>query len=134
MPEGTYYGLPNLPGQGLKAGRHDAGEVSTPQSIRRTVDSTEVATIRDMMDRYMPGAAHTLKEASTCIYTMTPDEDFIIDRHPIHPQVVYVSACSGHGFKFSASIGEALAQLSLSGTVSPLIKPFSASRLGVIPR
>ena len=44
VPEGTYYGLPNLPGQGLKAGRHDAGEVSTPQSIRRTVDASEVAT------------------------------------------------------------------------------------------
>jgi glycine/D-amino acid oxidase-like deaminating enzyme len=82
----------------------------------------------------MPGAAHTLKEASTCIYTMTPDEDFIIDRHPAHPQVAYVSACSGHGFKFSASIGEALAQLSLDGTISPLIRPFSAARLGVSPQ
>jgi glycine/D-amino acid oxidase-like deaminating enzyme len=134
VPEGTYYGLPNLPGQGLKAGRHDTGEVSTPQTIRRTVDASEVDEIRTMMDTYMPGAAHTLKEVSTCIYTMTPDEDFIIDRHPAHSQVAYVSACSGHGFKFSASIGEALAQLSFDGTISPLIKPFPAARFGVLPQ
>lgn len=134
VSEGTYYGLPNLPGQGLKVGRHDAGEVCTPQSIRRTVDASDIDTIRTMMDTYMPGAAHTLKDASTCIYTMTPDEDFIIDRHPAHPQVAYVSACSGHGFKFSASIGEALAQLSFDGTISPLIRPFSAARLGITPQ
>lgn len=130
VPEGTYYGLPNLPGQGMKAGRHDAGEVCTSQTIRRTVDANEVDEIRSMMDIYMPSAADTLKEVSTCIYTMTPDEDFIIDRHPAHPQVAYVSACSGHGFKFSASIGEALAQLSLEDTMSPLISSFSAARFG----
>jgi sarcosine oxidase len=130
VPEGTFYGLPNLPGQGLKTGRHDTGEVCTPQTIRRTVDDREIDQIRSMLDIYMPGAAATLKEISTCIYTMTPDEDFIIDRHPEHHQVAYVSACSGHGFKFSAAIGEALAQLSLEGIVSPLIAPFSASRFG----
>jgi glycine/D-amino acid oxidase-like deaminating enzyme len=130
VPEGTFYGLPNLPGQGLKTGRHDTGEVCTPQTIRRTVDDREIDQIRSMLDIYMPGAAATLKEISTCIYTMTPDEDFIIDRHPEHHQVAYVSACSGHGFKFSAAIGEALAQLSLEGIVSPLIAPFSARRFG----
>ena len=123
--------MPHLPGRGLRAGRHDAGEVYTPQTIRRNVDAGEVDTIRTMVDIYMPGAAHTLKEASTCIYTMTPNEDFIIDRHPDHPQVAYVPPCSGHGSKFSASIGEALAQLSLSGTTSPLITPFSAARFGI---
>lgn len=128
VPEGTYYGLPSLPGQGLKVGRHDSGEVCTPQNIRRTIDSGEIEPLRSTLDRYMPGAAGTLRAASTCIYTMTPDEDFIIDRHPSHPQVAYVSACSGHGFKFSAAIGEALAGMSADGSVSPLVSSFSAAR------
>lgn len=133
VPEGTYYGLPSAPGQGLKVGRHDAGEVSTPQTMRRTVDPAEVETLRLMLDHYMPGAAGNLKATSTCVYTMTPDEDFIIDRHPQYPQVTYVSACSGHGFKFSSVIGEVLAAMSIEGRDSPLVSSFSAARLGIRP-
>ena len=131
VPEGTYYGLPNLPGQGLKAGRHDNGEVSTPATARRTVDAAEVEGLRSVLEHYMPGAASDLKATSTCIYTMTPDEDFIIDRHPQYPQVVYASACSGHGFKFSAAIGEVLAAMAQGGPTPSLISPFSAGRFTV---
>ena len=131
VPEGTYYGLPSLPGQGLKVGRHDAGEVCTPQNIRRSVDLSEIEALRSMLDRYMPGAAGTLKATSTCIYTMTPDEDFIIDRHPRYPQVTYASACSGHGFKFSSAIGEALVSMALQDATSPMVSSFSAARFGI---
>ncbi len=131
VPEGTYYGMPSLPGQGLKAGRHDRGEVSTPQSIRRSVDPDEVEAIRSVLDRYMPGAAGPLKATTTCVYTITPDEDFIIDRHPEHPQVVYASPCSGHGFKFSSAIGELLCDLALKGTSEFDAAVFSAERFGV---
>ncbi|HVF98561.1 MAG TPA: N-methyl-L-tryptophan oxidase [Chloroflexia bacterium] len=131
MPEGTYYGLPSLPGQGLKAGRHDVGEVSTPQNIRRTVDGGEVEAIRSVLDRYMPGAAGALKATTTCVYTVTPDADFIIDRHPEHPQVVYASPCSGHGFKFSSAIGEVLCELAMEGTSAFDVAVFSAERFGI---
>jgi sarcosine oxidase len=131
VPEGTYYGMPSLPGQGLKAGRHDRGEVSTPQSIRRSVDPAEVAAMRSVLDRYMPGAAGPLKATTTCVYTVTPDEDFIIDRHPEHPQVVYASPCSGHGFKFSSAIGELLSDLALEGASAFDAAVFSARRFGV---
>ena len=131
VPEGTYYGLPSLPGQGLKTGRHDSGEVSTPQTIRRRVDPLEIDALRAVLDQYLPGAAGTLKATTTCIYTMTPDEDFLIDRHPRYPQVTYVSACSGHGFKFSAAVGEALARMALAGVTSPLVRSFSAARFGI---
>jgi sarcosine oxidase len=131
VPEGTYYGLPSLPGQGLKVGRHDIGEVTTPNDIRRSVDQSEIEALRSVLDQYMPGAAGTLKATSTCIYTMTPDENFIIDRHPEYPQVTYISACSGHGFKFSAAIGEAVAGMSLDGYTSPLVSSFSAARFGI---
>ncbi len=133
VPEGTYYGLPALPGQGLKAGRHDAGEVcTTPESARRKVDASEVEELRSVLDRYIPGAAGKLKATTTCIYTMTPDEDFIIDRHPEHPQVVYASACSGHGFKFSSAMGEVLAGMAFGETTPPLVTSFSAARFKAV--
>ncbi|HYP18673.1 MAG TPA: N-methyl-L-tryptophan oxidase [Chloroflexia bacterium] len=131
VPEGTYYGLPSLPGQGLKAGRHDAGEVSTPQNVRRTVEVSEVEAIRSVLERYMPGAAGALKATTTCVYTVTPDADFVIDRHPEHPQVVYASPCSGHGFKFSSAIGEVLCDLALEGTSAFDVAVFSAERFGI---
>ncbi len=84
-----------------------------------------------MLDKYLPGAAGALKATTTCIYTMTPDEDFIIDRHPDHPQVVYASACSGHGFKFSSAIGEVLAAMAQNETTPSLITSFSAERFRV---
>ncbi|HET6262261.1 MAG TPA: N-methyl-L-tryptophan oxidase, partial [Chloroflexia bacterium] len=131
VPEGTYYGLPSLPGQGLKAGRHDSGEVSTPQNVRRTVEVSEVEAIRSVLERYMPGAAGALKATTTCVYTVTPDADFVIDRHPEHPQVVYASPCSGHGFKFSSAIGEVLCDLALEGTSEFEVTVFSAPRFGI---
>ncbi|MCS7050537.1 MAG: FAD-dependent oxidoreductase, partial [Thermomicrobium sp.] len=48
-----------------------------------------------------------------CLYTMTPDHHFLIDRHPAHSQVILCSACSGHGFKFAPAIGELLADLAI---------------------
>ena len=52
-------------------------------------------------------------ETTSCRYTLTPDEDFILDTHPAHPQIVLASACSGHGFKFATEIGRVLAALAL---------------------
>ena len=54
----------------------------------------------------------------SCRYTMTPDEDFILDRHPSHPQIVVASACSGHGFKFGVVIGWILADLATRGATA----------------
>lgn len=133
VPEGIYYGLPALPGQGLKVGRHDVGEACTPRTIRREVDSSEVDALRSALDRYMPGASGVLKATATCIYTMTTDTHFIIDRHPIHSQVVYASCCSGHGFKFSSAIGEVLTDLAIGETPGQPIGIFSASRFNSRP-
>jgi sarcosine oxidase len=115
VPEGHYYGVPALPGQGFKFGRHDTGEVCTPQTVRRTVDPEEVEALRTILDRYLPGAAGDVKWTLTCLYTNSPDRHFILDRHPEHPQVVYACGFSGHGFKFSSVIGEILADLAVEG-------------------
>lgn len=134
VPEGYYYGIPNLPGEGLKIGRHDRGEACTPETARRTVTDEEVAALRAILDRYMPGAAGTVREVSTCLYTMTSDGHFILDRYPDHPQVIFGCGFSGHGFKFASAIGEALADLATAGTARYPIDFLSLSRFGAASR
>jgi len=115
VPEGEYYGFPFLPDQGVKFGRHDDGEVCTPESVRRTVTDDEVRWMTGVLERYLPGAAREVLMTVTCLYTMTPDRHFVIDRHPEWPQVVFAAGFSGHGFKFASIMGEALADLALEG-------------------
>jgi len=115
VPEGEYYGFPFLPDQGVKFGRHDDGEVCTPESVRRTVTDDEVRWMTGVLERYLPGAAREVLMTVTCLYTMTPDSHFVIDRHPEWPQVVFAAGFSGHGFKFASVMGEALADLALEG-------------------
>jgi sarcosine oxidase len=115
VPEGEYYGFPFLPDQGVKFGRHDDGEVCTPESVRRTVTDDEVRWMTGVLQRYLPGAAREVLMTVTCLYTMTPDSHFMIDRHPEWPQVVFAAGFSGHGFKFASVMGEALADLALEG-------------------
>ena len=112
VDEGQFYGFPAIGSVGLKLGRHDADAPCTPQTIRRTVGDDEVTTFRAVLDRYLPGAAGPVLRTVTCLYTMSPDGAFIVDRHPEHPQVVFFTGCSGHAFKFAPALGEALAGLS----------------------
>ena len=68
--------------------------------------------------------------AKTCLYTMTPDGDFIVDRLPDYPQIVVASPCSGHGFKFAPLIGEILADLATTGATAHDISRFRLGRFG----
>ncbi len=105
-----FYGFPSL-GNGVKVGFHHGGEITTIDTVRREVALEEVEDIRSAMRRFLSRADGTLRATTVCVYTNTPDEHFLIDRHPTHPQVLITSACSGHGFKFSPVIGEILADL-----------------------
>lgn len=135
LPEGEYYGFPALPGEGVKLGRHDVGEVCTPETIRRDVDSEEVEMFRAMLDRHMPGASGPIMSTLTCMYTLTPDRHFVIDRHPRHDTVVYGCGFSGHGFKFASAIGEVLADLAVDGATRHPIGFLSSARFaeGSVP-
>lgn len=126
--EGDYYGFPALPGQGIKLGRHDLGEPCTPQTIRRVVDDSEIKMLKDLVDKYMRGGAATFIKNLTCMYTMTPDHNFVLDRHPTQPNVVYGCGFSGHGFKFAAAIGEILAQMAVDGRTTYSVEFLSAAR------
>lgn len=134
VPEGTYYGFPALPGQGVKVGRHDTGEVTTPATIRRETDDADVAVLRAFLDRYMPGASGAVRQSLTCMYTNTPDRHFLIDHHPESDRVVYACGFSGHGFKFSSVVGEVMADLATLGTTDHDIAFLSAQRFASLTR
>jgi glycine/D-amino acid oxidase-like deaminating enzyme len=65
--------------------------------------------MHELVRRHLPGLAEPPHLSKVCLYTNTPDEHFILDRHPRHPNVRIVSPCSGHGFKFASAIGELVA-------------------------
>jgi len=112
-PGKVLYGFPNL-GHGVKAGIHHQGEqVPHPNEVQREPTDADLSTLRTTLGALLPDAVGALANAAVCFYTNTPDEHYLIDRHPVHRQVVYASACSGHGFKASNAVGEVLADLVL---------------------
>jgi len=127
-----FYGFPEL-GDGVKLGVHHEGQATQPDLINRSISQDETETARSLLTRFMPAAAGALRSAAVCMYTNTPDEHFILDRHPNAPQVLIVSPCSGHGFKFSPLIGEIAATL-ISGGAPPFdLNLFKLSRFGIGP-
>lgn len=128
--EGGYYGFPSIDGAGLKIGRHDTGLEWKPgtQLAPFGIEASDEGDLRKVLESYMPGAAGRLLKGSVCKYEHTPDEDFVVDRHPLHSNVLIAGGFSGHGFKFSSVVGEILADLAISGVTGHNIKPFSLSR------
>jgi sarcosine oxidase len=114
-----FYTIPDF-GDGVKIAVHHDGEITDPQRVRRTISDQEDATARALIERYLPDAAGELRDRAVCLYTNTTDGHFMIDRHPMQPEVVIASPCSGHGFKFATVIGEIVAKLTVNETVEDL--------------
>jgi sarcosine oxidase len=129
---GEFYGFPDLPGEGVKVGRHDQGLPTTAAAVDRVIRPEEAEAVRAAVARVLPGAAGPVTRTKACMYTMTPDGHFIVDRHPEHPRVVYACGFSGHGFKFSNAIGEALAGLVIDGRAPVSVDFLSAARFSTI--
>jgi sarcosine oxidase len=122
-----FYGFPDL-GDGIKVAFHHQGERTRPEQVRRDVDAREVEAMRRVLRRFLPCADGRLRSATVCLYTNTPDENFILDFHPAHRQVLLGSPCSGHGFKFSSVIGEIAAALLTDQRVPFDLSLFSLKR------
>jgi sarcosine oxidase len=129
VEEGAFYGFPLYEHPGFKlGGPHFGREPMDPRDDDRTPSPRQVALIRECLRRYLPEAAGDPLTVKGCVYTVSPDEDFIIDAVPGVPQALFASCCSGHGFKFASAIGEILADLS-TDTPSPFdLAPFSLAR------
>jgi sarcosine oxidase len=124
-----FYGFPYIEGQGVKVAGLHFGDKADPDTVDRTVSANDEERVRTWLRRRMPLANGERRDAKVCLYTNTPDANFIVDRLPDHPNVVVASACSGHGFKFSSVIGEILADLVLDGETRHPISFLSADRL-----
>jgi sarcosine oxidase len=132
---GIHYGFPHdfpiLGSSAVKVAKHHHADQSVePEACDRTVTAEDERLIRAAVAELLPAANGRLIKAKTCLYTVTPDGDFIIDRLPGAPQIVVASPCSGHGFKFAPAIGEILADLAITGASPHDISRFTLARFG----
>ena len=115
--KGIVYGFPIMEGNFIKIGSEKFLEETTPEAVNRTVSEDEVT---EMYEKFIQpnfvGITPKCHKKATCLYTIAPGHRFVIDYLPDSDNnIIVVSACSGHGAKHSAAIGEAVAQLSLFG-------------------
>jgi sarcosine oxidase len=125
----SFYGFPLWEHPGFKlGGPHFGREPMEPNDPDRTPSARQVAYIRDCLRKHLPDADGEPMTLKGCIYTVTPDEHFIIDRLPGTPQALVLSPCSGHGFKFCSVFGEVAADLVTQGHSRLDITPFALDR------
>ncbi|HEX3484403.1 MAG TPA: N-methyl-L-tryptophan oxidase [Micropepsaceae bacterium] len=117
-PEQAIYGFPALDGArgGVKVATQQYEHTTTPQTVNREVSEAEISAMHETyVAPYLPDLRRECVKAVTCLYTVTPDAGFVIDTHPESERIILASPCSGHGFKHSAAIGEALAEIATKG-------------------
>jgi sarcosine oxidase len=124
--DGGWYGMPTPNGR-LKIG-HDKhlGESVDPNSLPVAAGQADAAILSPCITRYFQGFSNEPETMKPCIYTLTDDHHFIIDRHPMHERIVLFSCCSGHGFKY----GPAYGQIALDLVAGRPREDLAALRLG----
>ena len=116
LPAGYFYGFPAFDARGMKVASHGDGPATEgPVSLEGLQDPADEMAVREFLSDHFTFKADTLLSQQACMYTFSPDEHFIMDRDPHHERVVFVAGLSGHGFKFTSVLGEALAELSFDG-------------------
>ncbi|HEX9513970.1 MAG TPA: N-methyl-L-tryptophan oxidase [Puia sp.] len=126
LPGKMFYGFPDL-GKGIKIARHHGGDLILPDELTQEISSFEKEDMQAIVDKYLKMEA-LLNSSAVCMYTNTPDGDFIIDHHPEYNNILIASPCSGHGFKFSSLTGKLLSELATTGKTTMDISPFSLNR------
>jgi monomeric sarcosine oxidase len=125
-----FYGFPKIDDRGVKVAEHSGGRViDDPLVVDRSIDPSEQQRIAKVLSAWLPNVSDRVTDHAVCLYTMSPDENFIVDRHPAHSNVSFAAGLSGHGFKFAPVLGRALAELALDGETSLPIDFLSLKRL-----
>ena len=127
MDEPSFYGIPTYGEAGPKAAQDAGGQVTTPETRTFERDDAMFERVRRFVETYLPGAGGPELLTKTCLYTLTPDRDFVVDRVPDAPGVV-VGLGAGHGFKFASVLGRVLVELALDDA-SPSDREIGAFRI-----
>ncbi len=128
-PESQFYGIPSVDGETIKVGMHTGGEVvSDPMTLSRQVTNEDERPISHFAGKYLEGVNPQARKSVICMYSMTPDGHFLLDRLPESP-IVVAAGFSGHGFKFTSVLGEVTADLVQQGKTGLDIGFLSANRL-----
>ncbi|QLG60507.1 N-methyl-L-tryptophan oxidase [Halorarum salinum] len=128
-PEGRFYGLPVYDVPGFKLGKyHHLGEGVDPDDHETEPSRADELLLRDFAGKYFPEGAGPTMRLATCMFTNSPDEHFVLDTLPEHPQVAVGAGFSGHGFKFASVVGEVLADLAVDGESEHPIDMFGLDR------
>lgn len=131
----SFYSFPALGDPtrvGVKVAFHDyEWHETTADTAERAVTEAEVQAMRACLETYIPALAGDVVASKTCLYTLTPDEHFVVGLHPLMPHVVLGAGYSGHGFKFAGVMGEILADLALEGQTRHPIQLFDMQRFGI---
>ena len=124
-----FYGFPAVDGPegGLKIAGEQFDRAQAADDVAAEVDTAEREAMYALAAPHLRIAPHCLR-AVACKYTVTPDFHFVIDHAPDSERVWFASPCSGHGFKHSAAVGEALAELAVDGRTRFDLSPFTLSR------
>jgi sarcosine oxidase len=131
--EDYFYGFPALSGSGVvKVASEQYVDECDPDLLERKVEPEDSrAMFEEHVAGRLKGVSAGPARAAACMYTVTPDSDFVIDHHPDSERIIVVSACSGHGFKHSAAIGEAVAELTCDGRTALDLHPFRSGRFSM---
>ncbi len=111
-PGSCFYGLPGLDHLGMKVARHGNGDVvDSPDHLNRTIEMGDRVQVEAFMQRWFRFRKIQFSFGSVCMYTMSPDQHFLVDRLPGERNIFFAAGLSGHGFKFAPVLGEALVEM-----------------------
>lgn len=131
LPDGIFYGFPSFDARGVKVAEHTGADpVADPLTLDRKLRASDGPRVEGFLQAHLPGVSANRTAYDVCMYTMSPDQHFLVDRHPRFPQVVFAAGLSGHGFKFTSVLGRALAELAMDGGTTLPIDFLSLRRLG----
>ena len=124
----SFYAMPNIENRGFKVAMHHNGDFVDPDTLIRESNDSDLKTVRDFLEQHIPDGNGDLIDSKVCMYTDTPDQDFLIDSHPDDENIIICSPCSGHGFKFTPAIGEICSSLIINNSTNFDLDEFSLER------
>lgn len=127
MDDPCFYGFPVFGEAGPKVGQDAGGREVSAETRTFEPDQLALQRVRDFLGKYIPSLLGPIIYTKTCLYTLTPDRDFVLDVVPDHPNVS-IAIGGGHGFKFASLVGRILSELAVDGHTDCNLEPFRLDR------